>query len=185
MNDILEKVEAFARDSHGDQRRKYRDEAYVNHPIRVMGICRQYNQTLPVAAAALLHDVLEDTTVSSEEMLDFLDHVMAPGDARHTMMLVKDLTDIYTHAAYPQWNRRARKAKESERLGKSHPDAQTIKYADIIDNSNDIVGSGDDFGPTFLHECEAVLKKMKSGNPELYKLALETVHSVLQSLPEH
>ena len=44
-------------------------------------------------------------------------------------------TDIYTKQNYPGWNRRKRKQKEAERLAVAHPDAQTVKYADIIDNN--------------------------------------------------
>src|SRR5687767_3762622 len=175
MEEILRQVQQFAKEAHGNQRRKFIDEPYINHPVRVMEHCRKYSRGLPVAAAALLHDVLEDTDVTADVLRAFLDKIMSAPDARQTMILVKDLTDVYTHSAFPQWNRRVRKTKESERLASSHPDAQTIKYADIIDNSESIAGSGDDFAAKFLHECRSLLKKMKAGNPELYKIARDTV----------
>ncbi|HUR66609.1 MAG TPA: HD domain-containing protein [Chitinophagaceae bacterium] len=178
--DILEQIKEYATAAHGDQKRKYRDELYINHPIRVSEHCQRHVNNLPIAAAALLHDVLEDTDIKEEEMEVFLQRVM-PAHAAHTLRLVKDLTDVYTHKAYPLLNRRRRKEKEAERLAATHPDAQTIKYADIIDNSQDIVGSGDDFSQKFLQECKTVLKKIPKGNEVLYKEAVEAVERGLKS----
>ena len=182
MHEILEKVYEFAARSHGEQRRKFVDELYIHHPVRVMELSQEYNKTIPVAAAALLHAVLEDTEVTADQLRDFLNEVMSLPDARHTMMLVRDLTDIYTKDGYPSWNRRRRKKQEAERLSKTHPDSQTIKYADIIDNSNDIAGSGDDFALKFLEECRELLKKIRSGNQELYTRAVSAVDAALRKL---
>ena len=184
MEEILQQVQQFAKEAHGSQRRKFIVEPYINHPIRVMQQCKQYSTRLPVAAAALLHDVLEDTPVPADELRSYLDSIMSEADARQTMVLVKDLTDIYTHACFPGWNRRVRKTKESDRLANSHPDAQTIKYADIIDNSESMSGSGDDFAAKFLHECRALLKKMRAGHPELYKKATDTVNLAIDKLSD-
>jgi guanosine-3',5'-bis(diphosphate) 3'-pyrophosphohydrolase len=177
MNETLEKVYEFAKQAHGAQRRKFVDEEYINHPVRVMETCQQYSDSIPVAAAALLHDVLEDTKVTAEEMTDFLKSIMPNPDALKTMLLVRDLTDVYTHGAYPNWNRRIRKNKETERLAKAHPDAQTIKYADIIDNASSIAESGDDFAFKFLNECKFLLKKMTAGNKDLHEKAIEAVNA--------
>ena len=182
MNEVLEKVYQFAKTAHGSQRRKFIDEEYINHPVRVMETCQQYNRSIPVSAAALLHDVLEDTAINEDEMRTFLQSIMPHSDALKTMVLVKDLTDQYTHESYPQWNRRIRKNKEADRLAKSHPDAQTIKYADIIDNSDGIAESGDDFALKFLQECKYLLKKMTAGNPELHKKAMQTVEASLMKI---
>ncbi len=66
MDKVLEKVKEFADNAHGDQMRKYTPDRYIVHPIRVMEICREYDSRLPVLAAALLHDVLEDTKVTEQ-----------------------------------------------------------------------------------------------------------------------
>lgn len=184
MNETLEKIYQFAARAHGEQRRKYVDEIYINHPVRVMELCQLYNKVIPISAAALLHDVLEDTDVTVDQLQEFLSSTMAFTDARHTMMLVKDLTDVFTHEAFPEWNRRIRKSKEMDRHATTHPDAQTIKYADIIDNTESIAGAGDEFAPKFLNECKASLKKMRSGNRELYKKAEEAVDAALYKISE-
>jgi guanosine-3',5'-bis(diphosphate) 3'-pyrophosphohydrolase len=182
VNKILEQVKDFAAVAHKGQKRKYADEPYINHPIRVSEYCRRFSNTLSIAAAALLHDVLEDTLVTASEMGSFLNGIMSDGEAKHTMRLVKDLTDVYTHTAYPHMNRRWRKEKECDRLSQIHPDAQTIKYSDILDNSVGIAESGDDFAVKYLQECKAILKRITKGNAEMYKEAMNAVEAALKKL---
>ncbi len=180
MEDILQKVTEFARQAHGDQRRKFVDEPYINHPVRVMEICRQYNSSIEVLAAALLHDVVEDTAVTAGEIKNFLFPLLDEEKALHTVKLVEELTDIYTKENYPGWNRRKRKDKERERLCGTSSEAQTIKYADIIDNSGDIKNSKGDFAKIFLLECRTILKTIMKGDNRLYKRAIETVEQCIE-----
>ncbi|MEO0828837.1 MAG: hypothetical protein AAFY03_00050 [Pseudomonadota bacterium] len=69
-------------------------------------------------------------------------------------------------------NRAARKAAEAQRLSQISPDAQTIKYADLISNTNSIVERDKGFAKVYLAEKDAILKVMRDGNPELLKAAL-------------
>src|SRR5690606_17730632 len=160
----------------------YSNDPYIIHPIRVMGLCKTQNQPVPVLAASLLHDVLEDTDIEKEEMRDFLHNIMEAKEANKTLQLVIDLTDIYTHQEYPNWNRYKRKAKEKERLGKISPQAQTIKYADIIDNGKEILAEDPQFAPRYLRECRDLLEAMQNGNPDLRKQALQVVRTGLQEI---
>ena len=92
MEDTLEKIKQFASAAHGSQMRKYTPEPYMVHPVRVMELCKKFTDTLPVLAAALLHDVLEDTMTTKEEMFEFLTTVMKEQQAKYTIQLVVDLT---------------------------------------------------------------------------------------------
>jgi len=91
---------------------------------------------------------------------------------------------VYVKKNYPQWNRRRRKEKEIERLSKTSADAQTIKYADIIDNATEIANHDTGFAGKFLQECKALLEKMDKGDTELYKKAIEVVEKGLEILKE-
>jgi uncharacterized protein (DUF2384 family) len=95
---------------------------------------------------------------------------------------VEELTDVYTHQAYPQLNRRVRKQKERERMALTSVDAQTIKYADILDNAIDIIESADDFASKFLFECRALLQHISKGNAELYLRVINKVNEELRVL---
>ena len=182
MEDILNTIRDYADTAHGTQMRKYTPERYIVHPIRVMETCRQYDPKLPILAAALLHDVLEDTPVTETDMRAFLHTVMEASDAEKTLELVVELTDVYVKEAYPQWNRRVRKDRETERIALTSADSQTIKYADIIDNCREIAKHDRGFAPRFLKECLANLKVADKGNPELYRQALEMVKNELRGL---
>jgi guanosine-3',5'-bis(diphosphate) 3'-pyrophosphohydrolase len=75
-SEILKEIESFADRSHGEQTRKYTPERYIVHPVRVMKILQDYTDDICILAAALLHDVLEDTRVTKEEIRDFLNTLM-------------------------------------------------------------------------------------------------------------
>lgn len=178
-NAVLEKVRQYAEDAHGEQKRKYTQEKYIRHPERVMKICSKYNPQLPVLSAALLHDVLEDTPVTREELEHFLLNIMDKNAAVESTTLVIDLTDIYTKDNFPQFNRKERKKLEAERLHKADPKAQTIKYADLIDNSLDIAQNDPDFARVFLREAKLLLNNMDKGNRSLYERARNTINTCL------
>jgi (p)ppGpp synthase/HD superfamily hydrolase len=78
MEEILQQVRDFADKAHGGQMRKYTPERYIVHPVRVMNICREYTSDVTILAAALLHDVIEDTPVKKEEIREFLLTLLPP-----------------------------------------------------------------------------------------------------------
>ena len=180
MTEVLMKVAEFADLAHGDQMRKYSPERYIVHPLRVMEIVRDYNQDPAVLASALLHDVLEDTSTKKKEMRVFLSTVMDENTADRTVEIVKELTDQYTKKDYPQWNRKKRKQKEHERLSKTSAEAQTIKYADLLDNSAEIAKEDPDFADRYLNEAEDLIKRMDKGNPQLRAKAMEQIEELLK-----
>jgi (p)ppGpp synthase/HD superfamily hydrolase len=175
MEDLLLKIKGFADRAHGDQMRKYTPERYIVHPERVMLICREYVTDIPVQAAALLHDVLEDTPVTSGEIEKFLKELMPETQALKTVELVQELTDVYIKKDFPHLNRKSRKEMETTRLSKTSAAAQTIKYADLIDNAIDILKHDPHFGRKFISEARSLLKYMKNGNAELRQRAIKTL----------
>jgi (p)ppGpp synthase/HD superfamily hydrolase len=185
MDTLLKQVKEFADRAHGEQQRRYTKERYIVHPVRVMELCSEYTEDKSILSAALLHDVLEDTPVTKEELQQFLNGLMNEHEANKTMRLVVELTDVYTKTNYPQWNRDTRKAKEASRIEKTCGTSQTIKYADIIDNCLEMAThSEDEFALKFLKECRAVLKHIPKGNKQLYRRAVITVDSCLQQLQQ-
>ena len=179
QEDILSMVTAFAAQAHGRQLRKYSAERYIVHPVEVMKICSHYTDETPVLCAALLHDVLEDTPTAEEEIRDFLNLLMEKSDVEKTIKWTVELTDVYTTEVYPNLNRKTRKEKEHHRLAHISPEAQTIKYADLISNSVNIIQHDKEFGYVFLQEAGALLKLMNQGDDALYTLAVETIKDCL------
>jgi (p)ppGpp synthase/HD superfamily hydrolase len=187
MNDsqdtILSTVRDFADQAHGDQRRRYVDAPYIVHPVRVMETCRTYTQDTATLCAALLHDVLEDTPVGEAAIREFLATLMPEAEVARTLKIVVELTDVYTHERQPRMKRKERRAREAERLATVSADAQTVKYADIIDNAVDITQHDPDFAPVYVRECQAILALIDKGNAELYQRAVSTLEECLARFP--
>ena len=182
MQEKLEKIRSFADHAHGDQQRKYHPERYIEHPVRVMNTCKRFTDDVTVLGAALLHDVLEDTPVTKDELRLFLSDLLGPQDAARTLALVIDLTDIYTKKNYPELNRAKRKSKEFERLSNTGALAQSIKYADVIDNSVGIAKQDRDFADVSLREYKELLSRLDKGNAKLRSEAMAVVERERQVL---
>lgn len=179
QDEILQRIIAYTDHCHNTQMRRYTAERYIVHPVRVMQTCREYTLDSTILAAALLHDVLEDTPVQESALKQFLLTCMSDAEASRTLQLVIELTDVYTKVAYPAWNRQKRKKMERERLAHISPEAQTIKYADIIDNAPEIAREDPDFALRFLPEYRALLPLINKGHPQLYQRAITTVNACM------
>jgi (p)ppGpp synthase/HD superfamily hydrolase len=176
MEDKLQEIIDLATELHGDQKRKYSGEPYVNHTITVSNIVRDYGGDESMVYAAILHDVLEDTPTNSLELVKRLMGVTDDSElTMKVLRLVKELTDIYTKESYPDINRKGRKEMEAMRLGEVSPKAQTIKYADLLDNGVDILKNDPKFGEVYLKEKETILKYMDKGNSELYNKCIKNL----------
>ncbi|MCC6905996.1 MAG: bifunctional (p)ppGpp synthetase/guanosine-3',5'-bis(diphosphate) 3'-pyrophosphohydrolase, partial [Anaerolineae bacterium] len=64
---LLQKAYDFAREAHKGQKRKSGEDFFV-HCIEVARILVDLRMDVPVIAAGLLHDVVEDTAVTLEDM---------------------------------------------------------------------------------------------------------------------
>lgn len=161
----------LATDAHGDQKRKYTGDPYIVHPISVAEIVSTHGGDDAMVYAALLHDVLEDTPVTSTELLIKLHYILNPAMALDVHSLVVDLTDVYTKENFPNLNRKTRKLLEAQRLGKAQGRAQTVKYADLIDNGFSITEHDPGFAKVYLKEKQDLLDNMKDGDPILFHQA--------------
>ncbi len=65
----LERAYAVAKAAHEGQRRKS-GEPYITHPVAVTQILADYGLDVATLAAALLHDVVEDTEVDLRQIVD-------------------------------------------------------------------------------------------------------------------
>ena len=74
-----------------------------------METVRGFNDDVAVLAAALLHDVLEDTPVKAHEIELALLAVMDADDVRRTIRFVIELTDIFIKKDFPRLKRSLRK----------------------------------------------------------------------------
>jgi (p)ppGpp synthase/HD superfamily hydrolase len=171
----------FIKEKHRGQKRKYSDEPYYTHLLRVAEMVSQYSCTFNEVEIALCHDVIEDTDCTLPLLAQKLKEI-GYNDTQYLLKGVKDLTDVYTKKAFPQLNRKERKLLESKRLKSIAPYAQTVKYADIIDNTNSIAEEAPDFARVYLKEIEAYIGNLKNGNAELYAECCKTIKEGLRKV---
>lgn len=149
----------FATIAHEGQVRKYTDEPYIEHPKRVVALLKTVKHTPEMVAAAYLHDVVEDTKVSIQDIKARFGSQVAD--------LVAELTDEYEKVKYPNLNRRARKDLEVMRQAKMTTAAKTIKLADVIDNTRDIVKNDPGFARKYLREMYGLTRALQGGEFDL------------------
>jgi guanosine-3',5'-bis(diphosphate) 3'-pyrophosphohydrolase len=130
----LLKAAAFAAEQHRDQRRKGSDAApYINHPIAVANVLANEAgiDDAEVLCAAMLHDTIEDTGTTEEELrAEFGDRVTD---------IVLEVTD---DKALPKDIRKQLQIEHAPRLSR---EAKLVKLADKISNLRDIITAPPDW----------------------------------------
>ena len=162
MTNIVERARLFATAAHAavGQTRKYTGEPYVVHPIEVSELVASVGGTEAMVAAALLHDILEDTDVT----VDLLEAEFGCEVAD----LVLWLTDVSTPE---DGNRSTRKALDRQHSAAAPAAAQTIKVADLISNTRTIVEFDPGFARTYLAEKRLLLDVLTRADPTLLEMA--------------
>ncbi len=166
---------------HHPQKRKYTGEPYHFHLRSVANMAdRQCRFGYEIG---LCHDLLEDTECTEGELFNALVRFgYTENEAKFITERVVDLTDVYTHDNYPHLNRYIRKSLEAKRLHKIHPDSQTVKYCDLIDNTSSIVEHDKGFAVKYLEEKKTILNGMKQGNPQMLRKCRTVLKKALKTL---
>lgn len=152
MANLIERAEYLARKLHGEQERKYTGESYFVHVYNVAKRVAKIDNRPELVAAAFLHDSVEDTDITVDEIGQIFGAEVAG--------LVYDLTDHFTKENYPNMNRAKRKSLEAVRLGSISDDAKLIKLCDLADNTSSIVEHDPGFAKIYLKEKADILEAM-------------------------
>ena len=165
MNTV-ERAKVFATAAHAavGQTRKYTGEPYVVHPMEVASLVESVGGTEAMVAAALLHDVLEDTGVTVDVLEEQFGSEVAD--------LVLWLTDV---SKPDDGNRSTRKALDRQHSAAAPAAAQTVKVADLISNTRSIVAHDPDFAKVYLEEKRLLLEVLTRADPTLLTMAREQV----------
>ncbi len=125
---LIFKALNFVAGKHRDQRRKGPEAApYINHLIGVADILWEIGQVrdISVIIAGILHDTLEDTSTSTEEL--------AREFGAHILSIVEEVTDD------KRLPKSERKRIQIERAGNASLEARQVKLADKIFNVHDLI----------------------------------------------
>ena len=157
INDAL----MLAIKAHGSQRRKYTGELYVTHPIAVSRIIETVEHTPEMVAAALLHDVVEDTSTTLTDIRNLFGETVAM--YVHYCSSISELKD---------GNREFRKKMDTDHYALGPRESQTIKVADFLHNAVSIIRYDPKFfHSTYKYEKKYMLKVLTKADPILVQQA--------------
>jgi hypothetical protein len=172
----LTKALLFAADAHRNQRRKgAAQEPYVNHLIEVVDLVVQAtdNADMDMVIAALLHDVVEDTPTSYEE-------VAASFGERVAEIVRENSDDMSLSKAERRRSRIAAMALKSR-------EARIVKMADIISNLRAIAvsppaGWSAERKLGYLEGCRQVVDAARGTEASLERIFDETALDVERTI---
>jgi len=164
---ILTWVSGFAMCAHKDQKRRYNGEPFYNHPKRVCETLVEHGYAdVEVLAAAMLHDVVEDTNVTLDEIREYFGERVAD---MVNWLTKGDYSAVVNMAGNPL-NRAEKKELEAIRLYAAPLIVKAIKLADRLDNMS-ILDDDPDFAPTWAAETRHLLDyALKDGDATLWNL---------------
>lgn len=132
MNNIAKFIEAasFAAKRHSGQKRKGADgEPYINHPLEVANLLANVGKVedCEVLIAALLHDTVEDTGTTKEEITE-----------RFGENVAKMVLEVTDDKSLPKAERKQMQIEHAPHLS---PGAKLVKLGDKISNITDIMNN--------------------------------------------
>lgn len=131
---MIEKARMFAMKAHQGQKRKISNEDYIVHPIRVADLLKSAGYQETVISAGYLHDVVEDTSYSIDDI------------EREFGNEVKHLVQSHTEDKTKPWIERKRHTIDTVQSGSEEIKALII--ADKLDNlqslNDDLKKRGDE-----------------------------------------
>lgn len=122
--DLLNRAYVFGIKAHGNQKRDSGDP-YFSHPLEVAGILTDLKLDDAAIVTALLHDTIEDTDTTRDEV--------ARAFGERVAAIVAEVTDDKTLA------KAERKEAQVEHAAHISREAKLVKLADKICNLRDVV----------------------------------------------
>ena len=143
--DMLDRAIIFAVRSHAGTQRRGKDFPYIVHPLEAMTIVSTMTSDQELLAAAVLHDTVEDTDVTIEEIRAVFGSRVAD--------LVKAESDVPEPGVSPEESWKRRKRESIKRLSEASRDSKMVALGDKLSNmraiARDYANSGDDLWGLF------------------------------------
>jgi myo-inositol-1(or 4)-monophosphatase len=143
--DLLDRAIVFAVRAHAGTERRGKGFPYIVHPMEAMAIVSTMTADQELLAAAALHDTVEDTDVTVEDLrAEFGDRVAA---------LVADESDKFEEGVSEEASWHTRKQAAIDRLSRASHDAKMVALGDKLSNmraiARDYAVQGDAFWSLF------------------------------------
>ena len=168
---LLRKAIEFATEAHDGQIRKFSNTPFIFHPFEVGQIVSNMTDDEEVIAAAVLHDTVEDTEVTMEDL------------EREFGTRIKDLVAMETENKRPNSSKSAtwkvRKAESLEKLAKCDDiDVKKMWLADKLSNVRSCYRM-------YLKEGLDMWKAFNNANPSDQKWYYTTIVELLKDLSDY
>jgi (p)ppGpp synthase/HD superfamily hydrolase len=181
VNALIRQASNYAKIAHADHKRKWTGEPYWNHLHEVAELLRSYGATPDLIAAGYLHDTLEDTDVTYDDLVEHFDINVAG--------IVLEVTDVSRsdsgNTPAGKGNRPLRKAIDRQYVAGASWQGQVLKCADMLSNTSDIVAHGGGFARIYVPEKKAlieVLDKVRTVNYPIWRACYDSVIEAEETL---
>ena len=150
---IVDKAITFAVNAHQNVVRKGTNLPYIVHPIEAVAIAATITDDQELLAAAALHDVIEDTTYTAEDIEKEFNKRIAE--------LVVDESDKVFEGVSRAESWRLRKALSIERLKNASKEAKIVAMGDKLSNMRAIYRDHEALGDKFWERFNVQDPKMQ------------------------
>jgi (p)ppGpp synthase/HD superfamily hydrolase len=170
MDNLILRAARLANRLHAGQVRKYRPRPFIEHPGRVASRLMLFKDAAAEeVAAAWLHDVLEDTPATA-------DNLQAEGMPPVSVRLVEELTN--PSKRHPQLRRAVRKEMDRGHVLHMSREAKRIKLIDRADNLREMQGCDESFKSLYAAESVLLAKLLEGVDAGL----LEDLYRAIEEL---
>jgi len=143
--DLLDRAILFAVNAHAGTERRGKGFPYIVHPLEAVEIVATITSDQELLAAAALHDTIEDTPVTEEDIRkEFGDRIAS---------LVADESDVFPEGLSEEESWHLRKQQAIDRLAAASHDAKIVALGDKLSNmraiARDYAVKGDELWKIF------------------------------------
>lgn len=143
--DLLDRAIIFAVKAHAGTERRGKGFPYIVHPMEAVEIVATITPDQELLAAAALHDVVEDTEISADEIREEF------GDRIANLVVAE--SDVFPEGVSEEDSWRARKQAAIDRLAAAPRDAKIVALGDKLSNmraiARDYAVKGDELWKIF------------------------------------
>jgi len=161
---LIEEAVLKAVDYHGEQKRKFSDELYINHCLRVASLVGDYSDKEELIIAAVLHDIVEDTAATLLDVNNWFGNKVSS--------LVGELTndDIIL-------NEQGKRFYIAEKFNTLSNDGLIIKSLDRLDNLTGLINSSAtlEFVKTYVDDTDYLLETINRDLLPVHKILLHNL----------
>ena len=145
--ELLDRAIIFAVHAHAGTERRGTGYPYIVHPMEAMEIVATMTSDQELLAAAALHDTVEDTDVTLEQLrAEFGERVAS---------LVAEESDVMPEGITEEASWHQRKQAAIDRLSKASHDAKMVALGDKLSNMRAIARDYDELGDTLWNRFHA------------------------------